>query len=48
MHSVIRAGELGVRPGRTIKFEGEEYGSGVSFVLVDNEPGAGPGLHRHP
>ena len=29
-------------------FEGEAHGSGVSFFLVDNEPGAGPGLHEHP
>jgi mannose-6-phosphate isomerase-like protein (cupin superfamily) len=48
MHSVIRAGERDVSPGRTVTFEGEPYGSGVSFFLVDNEPGQGPGLHRHP
>jgi mannose-6-phosphate isomerase-like protein (cupin superfamily) len=48
MHRVIRAGELERSPGGTITFEGEPYGSGVSFFLVDNEPGAGPGLHRHP
>lgn len=29
-------------------FEGEAHGSGVSFFLVNNEPGAGPDLHRHP
>ena len=32
----------------TITFEGEPHGSGVSFFLVHSEPGAGPGLHRHP
>lgn len=48
MHSVIRAGELRPSPGGTITFEGERDGSGVSFFLVDSEPGAGPGLHRHP
>ena len=31
-----------------MKFEGEPYGSGVSFFLVNNEPGAGPDLHKHP
>jgi mannose-6-phosphate isomerase-like protein (cupin superfamily) len=31
-----------------VRFEGEPYGSGVSFFLVNNEPGAGPDLHRHP
>ena len=29
-------------------FEGEHYGSAVSFFLVNNEPGKGPDLHRHP
>jgi mannose-6-phosphate isomerase-like protein (cupin superfamily) len=45
---VIRSGELQPSPGGTITFEGEPYGSGVSFFLVYNEPGAGPDLHRHP
>jgi hypothetical protein len=31
-----------------VTFEGEPYGSGVSFFLVDNEPGEGPDLHKHP
>lgn len=48
MHRIIRSGELEPSPGGTITFEGEPYGSGVSFFLVDNVPGAGPGLHRHP
>lgn len=48
MHTVIRAGELRRSRGGTITFEGEPHGSGVSFFLVDSEPGAGPGLHRHP
>jgi mannose-6-phosphate isomerase-like protein (cupin superfamily) len=48
MHRVIRAGELKSSLGGTITFEGEPFGSGVSFFLVNNEPGAGPGLHRHP
>jgi mannose-6-phosphate isomerase-like protein (cupin superfamily) len=48
MHNVIRAGELPPTPGGTVKFEGEAYGSEVSFFLVNNEPGAGPDLHRHP
>jgi mannose-6-phosphate isomerase-like protein (cupin superfamily) len=48
MHSIIRAGELEPSPGGTITFEGESHGSGVSFFLVNNEPGRGPGLHRHP
>jgi mannose-6-phosphate isomerase-like protein (cupin superfamily) len=48
MYSVIRAGELAPSPGGTITFEGEPHGSGVSFFLVHNEPGAGPDLHDHP
>jgi mannose-6-phosphate isomerase-like protein (cupin superfamily) len=48
MHRVIRSGELKPTPGGTVRFEGESYGSGVSFFLVNNEPGAGPGLHKHP
>ncbi len=31
-----------------MRFEGEPYGGGVSFFLINNEPGAGPDLHRHP
>lgn len=48
MYSVIRSGEI--RPSRwdTVRFEGESYGSGVSFFLVNNEPGMGPDLHKHP
>ncbi len=48
MHTFVRASELKPSPGGTITFEGEPFGSGVSFFLVDNEPGAGPDLHRHP
>jgi mannose-6-phosphate isomerase-like protein (cupin superfamily) len=48
MYRAIRAGELQPGPGGTITFEGEPFGSGVSFFLVNNEPGAGPDLHRHP
>jgi mannose-6-phosphate isomerase-like protein (cupin superfamily) len=48
MHTVIRSGELPPSPGGTVTFEGEAHGSGVSFFLVNNTPGAGPDLHRHP
>lgn len=34
------------KPGGS--FEGEEYGSQVSFFVVDNAPDTGPDLHRHP
>lgn len=48
MHNVIRSGEIEPSPGGTVTFEGEPHGSGVSFFLVNSEPGAGPDLHRHP
>jgi mannose-6-phosphate isomerase-like protein (cupin superfamily) len=48
MYRAIGSGELQPSPGGTITFEGEPFGSGVSFFHVNNEPGAGPDLHRHP
>jgi mannose-6-phosphate isomerase-like protein (cupin superfamily) len=48
MHAVLRSGELPPSPGGTVKFEGEAYGSEISFFLVNNQPGTGPDLHRHP
>jgi mannose-6-phosphate isomerase-like protein (cupin superfamily) len=48
MYRVIRSGELQPTPGGTLRFEGESYGSGVSFFLVNNQPGKGPDLHTHP
>ena len=41
-------GEQQRSPGGTVTFEGDPHGSGVSFFLVNNEPGQGPDLHRHP
>jgi mannose-6-phosphate isomerase-like protein (cupin superfamily) len=32
----------------TVEFEGQPYGTGVSFFLGNLEPGKGPGLHQHP
>ena len=48
MFHVIRREELRPSPNRTVQLEGERYGAGISLILVDNEPGQGPGLHRHP
>ena len=48
MHRIIRSGDLQPSPGGTVTFEGEAYGSGISMFLVNNEPGAGPDLHKHP
>ncbi|PWD51645.1 cupin domain-containing protein [Serinibacter arcticus] len=46
--AVIPAEALRVTGSRTLRFEGVDHGSGVSFFLVTNDPGQGPGLHRHP
>ena len=48
MHSVLAESDQKRAQNRTLRFEGEEHGSGVSMFLVDNEPGEGPGLHVHP
>ena len=48
MFHVIRAEELPPNANRTVEFEGGRYNAGISFFLVDNEPGQGPRLHRHP
>lgn len=48
MVHVLRAAERAPSASRTIKFEGEAYGTGISFFSVDNEPGQGPALHVHP
>jgi mannose-6-phosphate isomerase-like protein (cupin superfamily) len=48
LHRVIRSGEIQRSSAGTLTFEGESFGSGVSFFLVDSEPGFGPDLHRHP
>lgn len=47
MFHVIRRDAL-PSPNRTVEFQGDPYGAGISFFLVDNEPGQGPGLHLHP
>jgi mannose-6-phosphate isomerase-like protein (cupin superfamily) len=47
MFHVIRQEEIPPSPNRTVEFQGAAYGAGISFLLVDNEPGQGPGLHRH-
>jgi mannose-6-phosphate isomerase-like protein (cupin superfamily) len=48
MHTIIRDGEIERSPRGTLTFEGEPYGSQVSFFLVYNAPGEGPDLHTHP
>lgn len=48
MTSVVPAEAIRVPGSRTLRFEGRDHGSGVSFFLVTNDPGQGPGPHRHP
>jgi mannose-6-phosphate isomerase-like protein (cupin superfamily) len=48
MPNVIESAKLKAGQSRTVRFDGCEHGSQVSFFLVDNEPGQGPGLHVHP
>jgi mannose-6-phosphate isomerase-like protein (cupin superfamily) len=48
MYSMLRPEEQRRTPTGTVRFEGEGHGSGVSLFLVDNRPGEGPDLHRHP
>ena len=48
MFHVIRRAQGNPESTRTVQFEGEPYGAGISFFLVDNEPGEGPRLHQHP
>lgn len=48
MAFVLRAADRPASTSRTIRFEGEDYGTPISFFSVDNEPGQGPGLHSHP
>ena len=33
--------------GRTAQFDGGSFDAGVSFFIVDIDPGEGPPLHRH-
>ena len=46
--AVVPADELGIGTGRTRRFIGAEHSAGVSYFFVDNEPGQGPDIHRHP
>jgi mannose-6-phosphate isomerase-like protein (cupin superfamily) len=47
MHHQIRLAQAQDAVSRTTEFEGAAYGAGVSFFLVDNDPGQGPSLHMH-
>lgn len=48
MVHVLRFADRPPARSRTIRFDGAEFGTGISFFAVDNEPGEGPPLHIHP
>jgi len=48
MAAVVPADTIRIPGSRTLRFEGRDHGSGVSFFLVTTDPGRGPDLHRHP
>lgn len=45
---IVPADEVRISGSRTLRFEGRDHRSGISFFLAINAPGRGPGLHRHP
>ncbi|HYF61429.1 MAG TPA: cupin domain-containing protein [Herpetosiphonaceae bacterium] len=48
MFTPIQSATLPATPGGAVKFEGEAYGSPVSFFHVNAAPGSGSALHVHP
>jgi mannose-6-phosphate isomerase-like protein (cupin superfamily) len=48
VYSIVKASTLISKGSRTSTFEGEGFGSGISFFWVDSDPGQGPRLHKHP
>jgi mannose-6-phosphate isomerase-like protein (cupin superfamily) len=47
--TVLRRADLVSSPNsRTATFEGEPYGAGVSFFVLDADEGKGPAAHQHP
>ncbi|WP_309102870.1 cupin domain-containing protein [Microbacterium sp.] len=45
---VVRDADIRIGPGRSRKFVGSEHAADISYFYVENQPGEGPGLHRHP
>ncbi|WP_136706295.1 cupin domain-containing protein [Agromyces sp. H66] len=45
---VVPAEAIRVGTRGTLRFEGRDHGSAISYFLVNAEPGQGPDLHRHP
>jgi mannose-6-phosphate isomerase-like protein (cupin superfamily) len=47
MIAIAKEDDLRLGTGRTARFEGESYGSGISFFHVYNVEGQGPSAHVH-
>ncbi len=48
MVHILPAADRPASTSRTIRFEGADYDTPISFFAVDVAPGQGPRLHRHP
>lgn len=48
MVHLLRAADRAPSKSRTVRFEGADHGTDISFFSVDNDPGQGPRLHVHP
>lgn len=48
MPHILRAADRPEGALRTIRFEGGDYGTGISFFAVVSDPGKRVGLHVHP
>lgn len=45
---VLRRDDRPATARKTLRFEGEAHGVGLSFFAVHAQPGSGPDLHVHP
>jgi len=48
MPTILRSLPTISAQSRSIRFEGRDHGSPVSFFLIDTDPGKGSDLHMHP
>jgi len=45
---LLEPGSLALPGGTAERFEGGDFGVGLSYFLVRTPPGKGPAVHRHP
>ncbi|MGH2582227.1 MAG: cupin domain-containing protein [Anaerolineales bacterium] len=49
MPTLVHSSDIPRMPGGSLRFEGKEYNSGVSFFLISDAPRRpGPPLYKHP